>query len=83
MPRSAIPKGCRFNTRCPLAFDRCRAEEPPLIDIGNGQSAACWLAEGASGPNGIMDMLQDARRRNVSGPGLASPAAQQLASPAD
>ncbi len=40
-----IPAGCRFNTRCPLAFDRCRVEEPPLIDVGNGQSAACWLAE--------------------------------------
>ena len=42
-----IPAGCRFNTRCPLVFDRCRVEEPPLIDVGNGQSAACWLAEEA------------------------------------
>ena len=24
------PKGCRFHTRCPYAFDRCRVEEPPL-----------------------------------------------------
>ena len=29
----------------PLAFDRCRVEEPPLFDLGGGQSAACWLAE--------------------------------------
>jgi oligopeptide/dipeptide ABC transporter ATP-binding protein len=42
---SAIPSGCRFRTRCPLAFDRCVTEEPPLIDVGNGQSAACWLAD--------------------------------------
>ncbi len=42
---SAIPTGCRFRTRCPLAFDRCVVEEPPLIDVGGGQSAACWLAE--------------------------------------
>ena len=42
---SNIPQGCRFNTRCPLVFDRCRVEEPPLIDVGGGQSAACWLAE--------------------------------------
>jgi oligopeptide/dipeptide ABC transporter ATP-binding protein len=42
---SAIPSGCRFRTRCPLAFDRCVVEEPPLIDVGGGQSAACWLAE--------------------------------------
>jgi oligopeptide/dipeptide ABC transporter ATP-binding protein len=41
----AIPAGCRFHTRCPLAFDRCRVEEPPLLDVGDGQSAACWLAE--------------------------------------
>jgi peptide/nickel transport system ATP-binding protein len=41
-----IPGGCRFNPRCPYAFDRCRVEEPPLFDVGNGQSAACWLAEG-------------------------------------
>jgi peptide/nickel transport system ATP-binding protein len=41
-----IPSGCRFNPRCPYAFDRCRVEEPPLFDVGNGQAAACWLAEG-------------------------------------
>ena len=41
-----IPSGCRFHPRCPYAFDRCRVEEPPLFDVGGGQSAACWLAEG-------------------------------------
>ncbi len=41
-----IPTGCRFHPRCPYAFDRCRAEEPPLFDVGPGQQAACWLAEG-------------------------------------
>jgi oligopeptide/dipeptide ABC transporter ATP-binding protein len=41
-----IPSGCRFHPRCPLAFDRCRTEEPPLFDVGGGQAAACWLAEG-------------------------------------
>ena len=40
-----IPTGCRFHPRCPLAFDRCRVEEPPLFDVGEGQSAACWLAQ--------------------------------------
>jgi peptide/nickel transport system ATP-binding protein len=40
-----IPSGCRFHPRCPLAFDRCLVEEPPLIDVGGGQAAACWLAE--------------------------------------
>jgi oligopeptide/dipeptide ABC transporter ATP-binding protein len=41
-----VPAGCRFNPRCPYVFDRCRVEEPPLFDVGGGQAAACWLAEG-------------------------------------
>ena len=41
-----VPPGCRFNPRCPMAFDRCRVDEPPLFDVGDGQQAACWLAEG-------------------------------------
>jgi oligopeptide/dipeptide ABC transporter ATP-binding protein len=41
-----VPPGCRFHPRCPLAFDRCRVEEPPLFDVGSGQQAACWLVEG-------------------------------------
>jgi oligopeptide/dipeptide ABC transporter ATP-binding protein len=40
-----VPPGCRFHPRCPLAFDRCRLEAPPLFDVGGGQRAACWLAE--------------------------------------
>ena len=40
-----VPPGCRFHPRCPLAFDRCRVEEPPLFDVGAGQAASCWLAE--------------------------------------
>ncbi|MEO8469572.1 MAG: ABC transporter ATP-binding protein, partial [Chloroflexota bacterium] len=43
---SRIPSGCRFHPRCPLAFDRCKVEEPPLFDVGAGHEAACWLAEG-------------------------------------
>jgi peptide/nickel transport system ATP-binding protein len=48
---SAIPPGCRFHTRCPFVFDRCRVEQPPLIDVGGGQSAACWLAEPGAAPS--------------------------------
>lgn len=39
------PRGCRFHTRCPLAFDRCSQEEPPLKDYGVEHFAACWLLE--------------------------------------
>jgi dipeptide transport system ATP-binding protein len=31
----APPPGCTFNPRCPLAFDRCRAERPELIRHGD------------------------------------------------
>jgi oligopeptide/dipeptide ABC transporter ATP-binding protein len=37
------PSGCRFHTRCPLAFDRCSVDEPQLIDLGDGHLAACHL----------------------------------------
>ncbi len=35
------PKGCRFNTRCPFAIERCFQEEPPLIEVAPGHTAAC------------------------------------------
>src|SRR5205085_363420 len=37
------PKGCRFHTRCPYVFDRCRIEEPLLRPIEAGHLAACHL----------------------------------------
>jgi peptide/nickel transport system ATP-binding protein len=37
------PSGCRFHTRCPFVFDRCRTEEPELRSTGDGQSVACHL----------------------------------------
>ena len=38
------PLGCAFAERCPFAQDRCRAEAPPLRDIGGGHLSACWRA---------------------------------------
>lgn len=37
------PKGCRFHTRCPLAGERCRQEEPSLRQVEAGHWAACHL----------------------------------------
>ena len=37
------PKGCRFHTRCPYVFDRCRVEEPELRLTDAGHFAACHL----------------------------------------
>ncbi len=36
------PPGCRFHPRCPHATDRCRREEPKLMDVG-GTKVACFL----------------------------------------
>ena len=53
-------QGCPFSPRCPLADDRCRAENPPLqpvdsgpatstVSVSTGRSAACWhLPEAAA-----------------------------------
>jgi oligopeptide/dipeptide ABC transporter ATP-binding protein len=42
------PVACRFHPRCPYAFDRCRQEDPPLLRVASGRTAACWLqSEGA------------------------------------
>ena len=37
------PSGCRFHTRCPYVFERCRVEEPPMKELRPGHSAACHL----------------------------------------
>ena len=43
-PATAWPAGCRFHPRCPYAWDKCRTEEPPLLETGTpGHSARCWL----------------------------------------
>jgi len=38
------PPGCPFNTRCPLAFDRCRTERPKLEWHGETK-VACFAVE--------------------------------------
>ncbi|TVR02076.1 MAG: ATP-binding cassette domain-containing protein [Deltaproteobacteria bacterium] len=43
------PTGCRFHTRCPYAWDRCRKEVPPLHDLGGGHQAACHLVDDPTG----------------------------------
>jgi len=36
--------GCPFHPRCPFAIDRCRDEEPPVVNVGAGHQAVCWRA---------------------------------------
>ena len=48
------PPGCRFASRCPVALDRCRAEDPPLREVAApgrapGDLVACHRAEEVAG----------------------------------
>jgi oligopeptide/dipeptide ABC transporter ATP-binding protein len=40
------PSGCRFHTRCPIAFERCKVEVPAFNEYRPGHFAAChWVEE--------------------------------------
>jgi len=40
-----LPKGCRFNPRCPYGMEYCY-KETPLIDLGRGHLVRCFLYGG-------------------------------------
>ncbi|MGE2717445.1 dipeptide ABC transporter ATP-binding protein [Mycolicibacterium litorale] len=46
---AALPPGCPFAPRCPLAIDECRAAEPELIEVAPGHRAACIRTEHVAG----------------------------------
>ena len=39
------PPGCIFHTRCPLAMDICRREEPELVEIEDEHFVSCHLVK--------------------------------------
>ncbi|MEO8358224.1 MAG: dipeptide/oligopeptide/nickel ABC transporter permease/ATP-binding protein [Chloroflexota bacterium] len=47
----ALPSGCRFAPRCPLAFERCSIEMPPLYSLDGGDHlASCHLVDSTLQP---------------------------------
>ena len=38
-----IPNGCNFHTRCPLAMDICKTQEPVLKQLEKDHYTACHL----------------------------------------
>jgi oligopeptide/dipeptide ABC transporter ATP-binding protein len=94
---SKIPSGCRFHPRCPLAGpfgieERCRAEDPPAFDVGDGVTAACWLAQPGAplakdtpwrgipvvGDDGTISYGLDRSAASPAGPAPAAPATPAL-----
>ena len=45
----AVPSGCSFHPRCPLAFDACPGTEPQLYPTGDRRRAACLLVQEGAG----------------------------------
>jgi peptide/nickel transport system ATP-binding protein len=40
-----FPSGCRFHPRCPVAEDRCRNQEPPVLTFDGSHQTRCWRAD--------------------------------------
>jgi peptide/nickel transport system ATP-binding protein len=53
------PKGCRFHTRCPYVFDRCRREEPEMRLTDDDHFAACHLNETPATENPLLNGDRD------------------------
>ena len=52
----ALPPGCRFAPRCPLAFERCSAEMPALYSLNGGDHiVSCHLVERDSSRSTVSD----------------------------
>ena len=45
---SALPPGCAFAERCPLATDACRAAQPQAIELAPGHRARCIRTDAAA-----------------------------------
>ena len=46
----SFPSGCKFHPRCPVAEERCKTEEPPLVEVKKNHWAACHLIKEGRSP---------------------------------
>jgi peptide/nickel transport system ATP-binding protein/oligopeptide transport system ATP-binding protein len=37
----AVPTGCRFRTRCPIAMEICKTVDPPVVEVSPGHQSWC------------------------------------------
>lgn len=40
-----LPTGCKFHPRCPFVMERCKENEPPILETSDGRLVSCWLVE--------------------------------------
>jgi len=55
---SALPAGCRFRERCPLAQERCQTH-PELTAVAPAHTARCWVAQDAARESAAAGMRDD------------------------
>lgn len=78
------PSGCRFHTRCPVAFSTCSTHEPNDIKIGPGHMVKCHLYDDTikdiprSALEHVRDMARSLRRESRPGDPLSNEREQEL-----
>ncbi|PZT77024.1 MULTISPECIES: ABC transporter ATP-binding protein [unclassified Streptomyces] len=58
---SALPAGCTFHPRCPVALDSCATLDQELRDAGPGRQAACVLVDPAGPAAPVLPGGEEAR----------------------
>lgn len=46
------PRGCPFAPRCEFVIEKCRVENPPLMNVGKDHASACWVLAKDGVPRG-------------------------------
>jgi len=64
-----MPRGCPFADRCDWVVDACRAELPPMLDVGDGHAARCIrVGDVLASPLALTAALSQRERESVRPP---------------